>query len=186
MSPAGPQEGCGEIWYRLTPDDVIAEIGGDWARFAWENDAPELLDQPVGEALMDFVTGTSARALVRTLLARARSEGRVLDVPYRCDGPATRRFMRCRLEPGPDGEVTVRSLCVREEAREPVVLLDRGAERSDRFLRMCAWCARVEIEGHWHAVERAVALLDLFGSEPLPTLTHGICQECETRVVAGI
>lgn len=78
-------------------------------------------------------------------------------------------------------DVTVRTMG--EEQRSPVRLLDAGAPRSEEVLPVCAWCRRIRLEGEeWVEIEDAAGRFDLFGSDPLPRISHGICPDCEKRV----
>lgn len=48
------------------------------------------------------------------------------------------------------------------------------------FLRLCAWCRRVDYDGQWMSVET-------FFNKGLDTsTTHGICPDCKARVFAGL
>lgn len=173
-----------EIRYRISADGRIDSIEGPWDRFARENGAPGLR-RPVGDRLLDHVTGASVRAVLESLLDRARGVGRPLELSYRCDAPDRRRFMRLRLEPEASGALMIRSRVLREEPRPPVRLLEPDAARSDDLLRICAWCKRVEADGAWLEVEEAVERLGLFDRPALPELTHGVCDACSRDLVGA-
>jgi len=57
-------------------------------------------------------------------------------------------------------------------------VLDR-MRRLEDFLKVCAWCRRIEYRGHWISLERF-----LQQGFDTPT-THGICQECLEREKAA-
>lgn len=171
-----------EIRYRLSAADRIESIDGPWDRFARENGAPGL-PRPEGERLLDHVAGSSVRAVLASLLDRARRRRDPIELPYRCDAPDRRRFMRMRLEPGEGGTLLVRSRVVREEPRPAVRLLQPDVPRSDELLRICAWCKRVDVEGAWVEVEEAIERLELFDRPTLPELTHGVCERCSHELV---
>ena len=45
-----------------------------------------------------------------------------------------------------DEVIEFRSRVIREEYREPVLLLDSGRESSDDYLLICGWCKKVNID----------------------------------------
>jgi len=139
----------------------------------------------VGTLLLDHVDGPAVREFVGRLLEAARRMARPVEFAYRCDSPDRRRFMRLRLEPASDGSLAIRSWIEREEARAPMVLLDPAAARSEDFVRVCAWCRRIEAEGEWIALEEAIEHRDLLAREPVPDITHTICPECDATVTAA-
>lgn len=54
------------------------------------------------------------------------------------------------------------------------------AERLERFMKVCAWCRRIEHNGRWLPLEQFFKLgLDT------PT-SHGICQECVAKAAEEI
>ena len=57
-------------------------------------------------------------------------------------------------------------------------VLDR-MQRLEDFLKVCAWCRRIEFHGQWISLERF-----LQQGFDTPT-THGICQECLEREKAA-
>lgn len=180
---AAPTSHRAEIRYRVSAEGAIEAIEGPWQEFARNNEAPELADPPEGRSLIDFVTGSSTRELIRNLMAKVREEGRPLEIPYRCDAPHRRRFMRLRIEPHDEGTVLFRSWIEREEPREPVPLMEFKAPRSSELLKMCAWCNRFDVEEEWLEVEDAVDRLKLFGVTLLPDISHGVCPGCEEQVL---
>lgn len=51
---------------------------------------------------------------------------------------------------------------------------------------MCGWCKRIPVKGSWLEVEDAAAELKLHETYPLPSVTHGICERCETGVLRAL
>lgn len=180
-SSAIPRVEREEIRYRITADGRIDSIEGPWDRFARENGAPGL-PRPLGEPLLDHVAGASVRAVLASLLDRARRLDEPIELSYRCDAPDRRRFMRLRLERETGGTLMIRSRVLREEPRPPVRLLEPDASRSDDLLPICAWCKRVEADGTWLEVEEAIERLGLFDRPALPELTHGVCEVCSREL----
>jgi hypothetical protein len=47
------------------------------------------------------------------------------------------------------------------------------------------WCDRFEVDGEWVEVEEAARRLELFNRSELPTLSHGICPDCNAMLLAA-
>ena len=64
----------------------------------------------------------------------------------------------------------------------PTLIFSSGVTRRlfrlEGFLRLCAWCRRIETGGKW------VSLEEFFGRHFDAATSHGICPECATRVRA--
>jgi len=93
--------------------------------------------------------------------------------------------MILEVEPLSGASVRFASWVVAERRRSPIRLLEAGRVRDPgRVLRMCAWCKRVSLEaGEWLELETALAKGDLFIRDPLPKITHGVCQKCQALVL---
>jgi len=168
--------------YEVGSDDRIVAVEGAWDQFALENGAAGLTrDRVLGRPLFHFVSGDAARELVALLLHRAR-EGAVISVPFRCDAPSRRRFLRLVVRSRADGHVRFDSRVEREEDRPSQPLLDTTLDRVGRFVVVCSWCRKVRSNAGWVEVEAAAESLDLFGGALLPRLSHGICETCERTV----
>ena len=158
-------------------------VNSEWLSFARENEAASLCSEGVvGERLFRFVADPETRHLYEMIIDAVRSDGRRVTIPFRCDGPAVRRFMELDISQGSEGQVLFESRIVREETREPVSLFDTSVDRSDDFLVVCSWCKRVDASGDWVEVEEAVARLKLFDTARLPQMTHGMCADCAARL----
>lgn len=176
--------------YRIDGTDHVVSVDDAWLAFAAENDAPELTrEHVVGRPLWDFVQGSEVRRLLRLVLSRVRRNDVPLLLPFRCDSPDRRRFMRMALTPLPGDELRVDSILERQDRQPPIRLLDRRAPRSAQAPVLCSLCRRVELPGQdrdrdhdWVEVEDAVVRLELFGAGPLPRLAHGVCPGCRGLV----
>ena len=165
--------------YRVNAEDRIDHVSSEWLDFARENDASDLYSEAViGQPIFQFVSNEETRHLYEMILDRVRTSGNEVVVPFRCDSPSVRRFMELEVSPGPDGHVRFQGRIVREEKRQPVLLLDSSINRDDDFLKVCSWCKRVQAEGEWLEVELAVERLELFNRQRLPQISHGICEDC--------
>ncbi len=167
----------GEIVYRLDQDDRIVRVNEGWNCFATANEGPELREPGIlGRRVWDFIAGDEVIHLHQALLLRVRAGRHMLDLPFRCDAPSVRRFMLMDLWPLPNGEVEYRCRVQHRELRVPIPLIDPRGPKEGKWLRMCSWCRRVDVDnGSWVEVEDAISLLGLFLQENPPPITHTVC-----------
>jgi hypothetical protein len=78
------------------------------------------------------------------------------------------------------------SVMVRIEDRLPVKIAVRTFDPAQQLLTVCGWCKRVDVHGRWQEIEAAIESLVVFAAEAVPAVTHGICLDCEARMVAEI
>ncbi|MBI2928693.1 MAG: hypothetical protein HYY24_23775 [Verrucomicrobia bacterium] len=50
----------------------------------------------------------------------------------------------------------------------------------EEFLRVCAWCRRIEFDSQWLSLE------DHYTRQTGKKTTHGICPECQARLLAQL
>jgi hypothetical protein len=172
--------------YAIDQQDHLIKVDEGFYGFAEENgwdDAGTCLGRP----LWSFVAGEDLRKVQRLLLRRIRDEVGDVELPFRCDGPEVRREMEIRIKAGRGGRAVLFSATVRaeEERDEPQPLLDPAVPRGPETLAMCGWCDRFEVEGEWVEVEEAVRRLELFDRPELPSLSHGICPDCNDLLLAA-
>lgn len=84
------------------------------------------------------------------------------------------------------GLVEFASTLESEEPRDPVTAFDVQQPRNERFLRMCSWCKRVKVGVEWMEVEEAVVVLGLMTAPAVPSITHGICEDCYNRMMGVV
>lgn len=171
----------GALIYRVDERDRLIFVNEAWQEFARENGVSITRENVLNHSLWDFVADETTRILYQDLLKRVRGEGSV-HFTFRCDSPWCRRFMQMAIRCPEDKHVEFETRCLHEEPREPLPLLDMQIPRSEEFLRVCAWCKKVELEGTWVEVEAAIDTLKLFERENLPRLTHGVCPECYWQI----
>lgn len=164
--------------------DRISYVDAQWLSFARGNEAPELTENTVvGQSLWGYVHGVEIRHLYELTFAEVRAHRREIEIPFRCDSPTKRRFMKLRIQPLQAGELSIVSLLVHEEERPHISLLDAQASHADSFVTICSWCKRVNVgKDGWVEVEAAIRHLNLLGSEHPPQLTHGVCSDCEAMI----
>jgi hypothetical protein len=170
--------------YAIDDQDRLIKVDEGYYRFAEEN-GWDGAGATLGRTLWNFVAGKQTRKLQRMLLRRIRDEVRVVELPFRCDGPDVRRAMDIRIAADKNGRVVLFSARLRfEEVREsPQPILDPNVACGEDLLAMCAWCDRFFVEDEWVEVEEAAARLKLFGRSELPQISHGICPACSEMML---
>lgn len=97
-------------------------------------------------------------------------------IPFKCDSPECRRFMEMKLFLLPGDSIEFLSKILKLEFRDPVVLLDPLAERSEESLKICSWRKKIFLsKAGWVEIEEAIRVMDLFAGPQFPQLTHRIC-----------
>lgn len=168
------------VEYVLDTDNLIAQVGGDWDGFARRNDAPELCGASVvGRPVLDFISGKVTRTYLLKLLDRVSAEGVPIELDYRCDSPATRRFMRMRISCREGGGVLFQNRMLREESRAVAVHFYRPAERIRGSFVRCSMCNHIQVEGGWGEAESLLSLRELRKGV---AVIYGICQECMQKI----
>jgi hypothetical protein len=172
--------------YAIDEHDHLVRVDEGYYRFAEENGWREA-GSSLGRSLWDYVAGQELVKLQRLLVRRVRDEVGDVELPFRCDGPDVRREANIRIVARPGGRVVLFSARLRsEEEREvPQPLLDPEVARSEEMIEMCGWCDRFEVDGEWVEVEEAARRLKLFNRSELPTLSHGICPDCNEMLLAA-
>jgi hypothetical protein len=176
------------VRYTVDAENRLTSVDDEWLSFARANEAEELNSERVlGTSLLDFIAGTETRYLYQTVFERVREHDTPIILPFRCDSPETRRFMRIVISPLFGGSLQLDVVLVREQHREPVRLLARGDARSEEILTMCSWCKKAWIpDGEWLEIEDAIVRMDLFSTAQMPEITHGICPSCEREVTTAL
>lgn len=171
------------ITYLIDGYDDVIHVDWEWELFALENGAPELVSKHViGRSLWDFISDDSTRELWKAIFHRVRFSGDPVTVPFRCDSPELRRFMKLRVVPAGQ-ELLVSSYMVREEPRAHQPLLGGATFRNSHILGMCSWCKRVKVSAsRWLEVEDAMISLGLAEGDALPRIDHCVCGNCRKQV----
>lgn len=171
----------GMVEVRLSADDVITSVGGDWNLFADANDGADLSgDAVIGSSFWSCVAGAELRLLLSLLLRHVRESHTSVIVPYRCDSPRRRRYMCFEAEPVDDGGVCMVHTLLREDPRDaPLSFLDRLAARGPELVRMCGWCNAIDTGDSWLELDDAVKVLPMLAMEIQPAISHGLCPSCD-------
>lgn len=151
--------------------------------FSAENGLSGLADRVRGTSLWIHIHGAEVAALYRALVKTCRADRCPRVLPFRCDAPTVERHLTMRMW-SPDGRCVEFSTSIeREVVRDPIALLDHASPRDDRFIVICAWCHALAADRAWVPLERGVELLCLFGPDPMPALSHGVCPRCLTMLI---
>lgn len=176
---------AGPFRYRIDAADAIAFVDQAWIRFAVENQAPDLTGEAVvGRPIWQFIAGEETRRLYRELFGLLRASRSELNIPFRCDSPTTVRQMTLTLRSAPKRGIEFEGWLVEAQARPPVAVFSRWAERSEEFIAICSLCRRLSILGEWVDAAEAITRGRLFNAAPVPRLAESICAEC--RHLGGI
>lgn len=176
------------VIYAIDSGDRIVRVNPAWSAAAEEAGMPGLAaPQVVGQSLWGFVGDPATRHLYTAMLSRIRAGGPPMIFGFRCDTPVLRRLMEMRVTGEADGTVSFTVRLVAAQARPPVALLEAGAPRGGSLIRMCGWCKRLPLPtGRWVEVEEALHALDILDRTPLPSISHGICPDCEGTIMTEL
>lgn len=177
------------VAYRIDDRDVVTWVNDEFSAFAENSGAADLVGRVVGRPIWNFLDGDVVRHVYRILFERVRGRDLIVWIPLRCDSPDQARAGHLQIVALPDGAIEIQSRLRAGRPRSPLQLIDPTAPRDEQaFLKMCAWCKRVEDSGRglWRDPEEAVLDLRLFERETMPRITHGICPRCEGMLVASV
>jgi len=170
--------------YDISARNEVIKLSANWVSLVEGSSVGELApDQILGRSIWDFISGRGTRHIFEILFEKVRRRGELARFNFRCDSPDCRRFMSLEVHPLDAGSLRLVGRTLDSEYRPTVRLLDEGTARTKDFLTVCSWCKCVRLpRGDWVEVEVAVQELGLFQEAPLPTLTHGICSDCEKQI----
>lgn len=175
-----------EVVYQIDQNDFLLVVNDRWNKFATDNGSPHLVGEKiVALSLWDFIHDAETRHLHEVLLKKVRTEkAAIRKLPFRCDAPTLRRYMEMDVIPLPGGAIEYRCRTLRTEQREPVSLVTADERGSGRFVRMCSWCKKIDIEKNtWRDIEDAVNVLGLFSETNIPPISHTMCNACLERLM---
>jgi hypothetical protein len=171
------------IW-TIDGADKIVHVNDAWLAFAQGNSAPQLTAAVVlDQRIWRFIQGQETTYLYQQIFRRVRAGKAPVKFPFRCDSPDCRRFMEMELALLPGDAIQFTAHILREEWRDPIDLLDASRNRSGEFVIVCSWCKKINIPGRgWGEIETAINVLDLFGHQSIPRMTHTICESCRSAL----
>jgi len=172
--------------YRVDALARITFVNERWDDFARQNGAPELAGGAIiGRLMHEFISDAETWHLYELLVRHAQRVGRPFTLRFRCDAPDAQRFMQMRIATLDDGQIEFQSRALEIRRRAALAVLTTGARRdASRLLSICSWCNRGKVDHQWMEIDQVVTTLGLFEGQPLPRLTHGVCDNCLARVKA--
>ncbi|MEP6946131.1 MAG: hypothetical protein ABJA02_09455 [Acidobacteriota bacterium] len=175
------------VRYAIDASDKIVSVGGNWDRFAAENDSPpEVFARNIlHRSFWDFISGDLTEHVYRQILAKVRA-GTKLHFNFRCDSPTLRRFLTLDMIPNAAGGIEFLTETTRTEKREYQPLFCTNADKIIEMVITCSWCNKIKTgEKVWQECEDAVLSLGLFEDEAMPMLSHGMCEDCYRTVMSS-
>jgi hypothetical protein len=172
--------------YAINEWDVISDVDPAWLAFASENGAAELTrPYVIGRSLWEFIEGKETQQLYASIIQRVRTETPRVVIPFRCDSPTLRRYMRLTISRQPSRVIRFESFIDRVEPRGYLRLLDSHTRRTQQQLTLCSCCKRALIEpSGWMDIEDAAAYLHLFEQSAAPQLRQIICPACASAAAS--
>lgn len=162
----------------LNHADRIMGLPSHWELFAAMIGSPELRREDVlGRPVARFIEDATVRESFRVLLDRIRREGRAARMSLRFDHADQARAMQLRLAPMSAGAVEISWNFFQGFTAEEIRPVDVHAHHGEH-VRMCSWCNRVSVRNRWEKLEYAIPALGMLEHEPIPAITHGICELC--------
>jgi len=174
-----PQE---PVEVRVNAEDRIVRCNPAWDRFARRNGAPELRCAEIhGLRLLESFSGKVTRRFMQALLDRVRRDGEALTLPYRCDSPRLRRFMRMEILPGPGNDLLLRHWLLRLETLPRSIRITSSPQRDRHTHLRCSLCGLIKQGENW--VEPLALAAGLPPRQMVSLqVTYGICPTCEALV----
>ena len=175
--------------YRIDIRDIIVSVSLNWESFARDNAwGSELSPKSVvGHLLWDFIQDIETRHLYKEVFRRVRAGKPIGPIPFRCDSPQERRFLKLFLSPLPDGQIEITSTIVRTEHRDPIRLLDEDMPRSNDLIKICSMCKKIATtQSKWVEIEEGLAQLRPFEADEMPRLTHSLCPDCYQVIISDL
>jgi hypothetical protein len=175
--------------YRIDSRDVILSVSRNWEPFARANgwDSEISPANVIGHLLWDFIHDAETRHLYKEVCRKVRAGKLIGPIPFRCDSPQERRFLKLVLSPLPDGQIEIISAVARTERRDPIKLLDKDIPRSKDLIKICSMCKKIStLHNKWVEIEEGLQQLRLFEAGEVPGLSHGFCNYCYRGVIADL
>ncbi len=168
-----------QSFYRVDHEDRITLVGGDWDRFAEQNDGVNLAaEHIIGSELTASIAGDTQKKYIRTILQIARVSVDPIEVDYACHAPDELRHARMKLTADPDGSVLVEHSFLSTHQR----MTGEGADTEQWRpkwvppLKQCVTCKLVQSPKGWVTREQ----WPLSRSQ---NLFWGFCPDCKPELL---
>ena len=138
----------------------------------------------LGKSLWDFISDIETRHIYKLVLDRVREKLQPAVFPINCDSPEVKRLIQITISPLGEGALEFSSTIVELTQRNSVAILDASIERTDDIVRMCSFCKKIAVsETEWAETQQAITILNLFGKNKMPQLSHGVCPSCFDNII---
>lgn len=150
--------------------------------------APQSLQEWTGRCIWDAISDQGLRVLQQALVGRLLESHRTFATRMRCDTPTHRILLTIVASADAAAEsVTFTTFLDRSEPRSLPAPLVTAPHAPRAMLRLCAWCARLDLPGQgWTDIDAALLTHEDLNSEPLPQVSHVICETCRDRLEAEV
>lgn len=159
----------------------IVSVGGEWDRFAIENDAPELAgDNVVGRPFLDFISGKVTRHFISTVIDKVRNSQQQIQLENRCDSAIERRFMTMRVAIDEQGIICFQNDLLHVEPRSEPVVISNVPQRGLNTPVRCSMCNLLNVKRKWVEPDQFT-----IGSHSRLTellVIYGICECCFSQI----
>ena len=185
--------------YRIDRDAVPLRLSPGWLEFARRNWRAEFqAEEVLATSLWSHINDRPTRRIYSLILEPLHVGHKGMEFDFRCDSPSLRRLMRMEIAALPLGEVEFLASMVREEPREPQVLLEPDRQAGQYLVSMCGWCKRIKTpawalayathlaEDAWVEVEVLMTPFSLAEAGLLPEVSHGVCPDCQLRLMQAL
>lgn len=180
------RENSSSFVYYIDRRDRIITIDDSFIKFALDNNASGMTRNIEFSSIWQYISGDIVRYIYRELFREVRERRREIEFPFRCDSPHEKRFMRMKMIPLLDGKIGFVSHLIRNERYDtPNRLLDMKSDRNSKQITMCSWCKAIEVnirgKNEWVDIEKGLEYYEMFETEKIPEVSHGICPECASQ-----
>ncbi len=168
------------VVYRIDPKDRIEFFNTEFQVSAL---AGGLTDPSsiYGVPIWTYIGDPDLTELYRQIYDRVRTTRTSSMLAFRSDTRDLRRSIQMEVRLLDTGGIEHVCRVALEEKRPSLYLLDPSAQRNMSIVKMCSWCARVQIYPRWVEPEEASRMLAPNSREPLPEIVHGLCPVCSER-----
>ncbi len=173
---------------KIDAKNHIKFFNQSWLDFAKENMGVDFAEIYIDQPLKKFIANPETWHIYEIAINQVRAEttGKII-WSFRCDSPECRRYMRMQITKDAEDFIEFKSHIEKQEARDPVLILNSQVSRTEEHLTICGWCKKVQLNAdQWVEIEVAVEQLQLFDQTQLPQLTHSICPHCHQEVLKEI
>lgn len=168
------------VIYRIDPKDRIEFFNDAFvesAKASGLGDPSSIYGMPI----WTYIGDPDLVELYRQVYDKVRTSRSPSALSFRSDTAEARRSIQMEVRCLDTGGIEHACRVALEEKRPPLYLFNSSAPRTMSVVKMCSWCARVQIYPKWIEPEEASRMLAPQSREPLPEIMHGLCSVCSER-----